>query len=296
MPHAVCICNPSARQAISRPQEIESRLRPLGYEVEFKRTEYRLHAMELAQKAVADKADLVIAAGGDGTINEIACGLALSAVPLAVVPCGTANVLARELQLPNRISESIDLIPKLKPVRIALGKGGGRYFVMMAGIGVDAEIVYELRAAVKRTFGVAGFWLEALRHWASYRFDSFSANVDGRNYHSTFAILGRAAWYAGGVKITSMADLRANLFDVCLFQGKSRLDYMRYLSGVLAGTHPYFHDVVYVQAKLVEMTSKVPIRVQMDGEAAGALPMTFEIVPDALTLLVPQVFYGRMTC
>jgi YegS/Rv2252/BmrU family lipid kinase len=244
--------------------------------------------VELAQKAVADKVDLVIAAGGDGTVNEIACGLALSAVPLAVLPCGTANVLAKEIRLPNRILEAVDAIPRLKPMRIALGKGGDRYFVMMAGVGIDAEIIYDLRAAVKRTFGVASFWMEALRHWTSYRFVSFFSNVDGKPYKCTFAIIGRASWYAGGVKITSRADLSANVFDVCLFQGRSRLDYLRYLSGVLAGTHPYFHDVKYLSGKLVEMTSGVQIRVQMDGEIGGVLPMTFEVVPDALTLLVPS--------
>jgi diacylglycerol kinase family enzyme len=82
-----------------------------------------------------------------------------------------------------------------------------------------------------------------------------------------------------------------------LFQGKSRIKYLRYLSGVLAGTHPYFHNVVYLQAKLVEMTSSIPIRVQMDGETAVCSPMTFEVVPDALTLLVrSQEFSGRLTC
>jgi diacylglycerol kinase family enzyme len=246
-----------------------------------------MHAVQLAQKAVADKVDLVIAVGGDGTANEVACGLALSSVPLAILPCGTANVLAREIRLPDRILAAVDLIPHLKPMRIALGKGGNRYFVMMAGVGIDAEIIYDLRAAVKRAFGVAGFWLEALRHWTGYRFVPFSANVDGKPYDCTFAIIGRAAWYASGVKITPKAELGGNDFNVCLFKGKSRLDYLRYLSGVLAGTHPYFHDVRYLHGKLVEMTSRFPVRVQMDGESAGVLPMTFEVVPDALTLLVP---------
>jgi len=287
MPFAVCICNPRAGRALTGPEEVASRLSALGYSVEFKPTEYRLHALELAQKAVVDNADLVIAAGGDGTINEVACGLALSRVPLAILPCGTANVLAKEIRLPNRIRDCVELIPQLKPVRIALGNGGIRSFVLMAGIGIDAEIIYDLRAAMKRTFGVGGFWLEALRHWTSYRFSPFDVNVDGESFRATFAIVGRAAWYAGGVRITPRADLTGDSFDVCLFQGRSRLDYLRYLSGVLTGTHPHFHDVVYKQGTRIEMTAEVPIRVQMDGEAAGVLPMTFEIVPDALTLLVP---------
>src|SRR5215471_5378996 len=126
MPYAVCIANPRARRA-ARSHEVKLRLGKIGYEVEFKWTDHPMHATELARNAVAGKADLVIAAGGDGTINEVACGLALSRVPLAVLPCGTGNVLAREIRLPHRIHEVIDLIPRLQPLRIALGRGGGRY-------------------------------------------------------------------------------------------------------------------------------------------------------------------------
>jgi diacylglycerol kinase (ATP) len=287
MAHAVCICNPYARMARTHFDKVKSRLHRHGYKVEFQWTAYRQHAMELAQKAAAAKTDLVIAAGGDGTINEIACGLALSTVPLAVLPCGTGNVLAKEIHLPDRLLQAVDAIPRSKPMRIALGKGGGRYFVLMAGVGVDAEIICDLHAAVQRMFGVAGFWLEALRYWAGHHPPSFSVSMDGEQHDCTFAIVGRSSWYAGGVKITPRANLNANTFDVCLFEGGSRFDYLRYLSGVIAGTHLHFHDVKYLSGMRVEITSRVPIHVQMDGEIAGLLPMTFEIVPDALTLLVP---------
>ena len=288
MLHAVCIYNPRARRSITRLDEVQSRFNLHGYEVEFKPTAYPLHAIELARQASADNVDLVIAAGGDGTINEVACGLALSTVPLAVLPCGTGNVLAKELQLPNRVLDAVDAIPHLQPVRIALGKGGSRYFVIMAGVGIDAEIVYDLDATLKRIFGEIGFWLEALRHWTRYRFVRFSVTVDGCSYEATFVIVSRVGRYAGGVKITPGADLRTEQLDVCIFKGTSRLDYLRYLSGVLSGTHSHFHDVVYTRGRLVRMTTEDQIRVQMDGEVVGVLPMTFEIVPDALTLLVPQ--------
>ena len=198
-------------------------------------------------------------------------------------------MLAKELGMPNRIPDAVHLIPRSKPTRIALGKGGGRYFVMMAGVGVDAQILYGLNAKVKRAFGETGLWLQALRHWVTrYRLAPFSVDVDGKAHQATFAIISRVGWYAGGVKITSRADLRSDQFDVCIFKGTSRLDYLRYLSGVLSGTHPHFHDVVYTRGTLVRMTAENQIRVQMDGEIAGTLPMVFEFVPDALTLLIPR--------
>jgi diacylglycerol kinase family enzyme len=182
----------------------------------------------------------------------------------------------------------VNLISTSKPTRVALGKGGSRYFVMMAGIGVDADIVYALNAKVKRTLGEAGFWLEALRHWTTrHRLARFSVDVDGDAHYASFAIISRVGWYAGGVKITSKADLRSDQFDVCLFKGTSRIDYLRYLSGVLSGTHPNFHDVAYTRGTAIQMTSETKIRVQMDGEIVGILPMAFQFVPDALTLLIP---------
>ncbi len=289
MLRALCIYNEHSGRALSCLDDVRSQLHRHHYEVEFEHTAHPQHAIELARQAAAGNVDLVIAAGGDGTVNEVACGLALSKVPLAVLPCGTGNVLAKELGVPNRIPDAVSLIPNSNPTRIALGKGDGRYFVMMAGVGVDAQIVYELNAKVKQTFGEAGFWLEALRHWTTrYRLERFAVDVDGTVHEATFAIISRVGWYAGGVKITSKADLRQNQFDVCIFKGTSRLDYLRYLAGVLSGTHPHFHDVVYTRGSLIRMNAESRIRVQMDGEIVGALPMQFEFVPDALTLLIPR--------
>jgi diacylglycerol kinase (ATP) len=289
MRRALCIYNQHAGRALTCLDEVRRQLGSHGYEVEFKPTAYPLHAMDLARQAVdAGNTDLVIAAGGDGTVNEVACGIALSPIPLAVLPCGTGNVLAKELGIPDRIPDAVNLIPRSKPTRVALGKGDSRYFVMMAGVGVDAEIVYELNSKVKRTFGEAGFWLEALRHWSTrHPLARFSVDVDGNAHQASFAIISRVGWYAGGVKITSKADLRSDQFDVCLFKGTSRFDYLRYLSGVLSGTHPNFHDIVYTRGTAIRMTAETQIRVQMDGEIVGTLPMAFQFVPNALTLLIP---------
>jgi diacylglycerol kinase (ATP) len=289
MLRALCIYNEHAGRPLTCLDEVRLQLGRYGYDLEFKPTAYPLHAMELAGQAAAGNLDLVIAAGGDGTVNEVACGLALSTVPLAILPCGTGNVLAKELGIPNRIQDAVGLIPGSKPTRIALGKGNSRYFVMMAGVGVDAQILYQLNARMKQEFGEVGFWLEALRHWITpYGLARFSVDVEGDAHQATFAIISRVGWYAGGVKITSKADLRADQFDVCLFKGTSRFDYFRYLAGVLSGTHPHFRDVVYTRGRHVGMTAEDRIRVQMDGEVVGTLPMEFQFVPDALTLLVPR--------
>ena len=285
---AICIRNPKARRALTDLNVLRTGLERSGYTLDCETTRGTGHATEIAASAVAKGFDLVVAAGGDGTVNEVACGLALSRIPLLVFPCGTGNVLARELTLSSDMSRFAQEISKLTPVRIALGKGNDRYFVMMAGIGVDAEIIYRLTAAFKRHLGEAAFWLEALRHWANYRFTPFSVNGPQNSWRATYAVLGRGSWYAGGVKITPRARLTTDLLDMCLFTGTSRMSYLRYLAGVTAGTHPYFHDVAYETVKTVQMTSEYPIRVQMDGENVGLLPMRFDVISDALTLMVPR--------
>jgi diacylglycerol kinase (ATP) len=288
MRHAVCIYNPTSRKADrSLLNKVESLLRRQGYDVELRSTDYRLHATALAREAVAANADLIIVSGGDGTINEVIGGMALSRVPVAILPSGTANVLANELHLPRSLVAAAEMIAISQPARIALGKAGERFFILMAGIGVDASIIYALDWRLKQRLGELAFWLEGFRHWFSYQFVPLWIDVDGGRHECTFAIIARSAGYGGRLKIASHAHLLQDRLDICMFTGRSRLRYLRYLLAVLSGTHLRLHDVIYAHGKQVQVVSDHRIKVQVDGELAGELPMRFEIVPDALTLLVP---------
>jgi len=245
-------------------------------------------ASVLARKAVCAGCDLVVACGGDGTINEVVSGMAGSQVPLLVIPAGTANVLAKEISLPQDWLKSVDLVSTGVVRRISLGKANQQHFILMAGIGVDAGIVATLSYRLKRKLGEGAFWIAGFQQLFRYHFTPFRLTIGGQDYFGTFAVISKARNYGGPFQITSRANLFSDQFDVCLFQSQSRWRYLQYLWHVAAGTHLSLPDVQYMKARTVEALGDSTIRVQVDGELLGSLPQTILVEPDALSLVVPK--------
>ena len=293
MPSAICVYNPASRTAPSREviDDLRRRFSDQQYSVEFQPTDRALHATELARAAASSGVDLVIACGGDGTINEVVQGMVGSQTPLAILPSGTGNVLAKELGLPRDLLKVPAVLPEWRPIRIALGKCGDRHFILMASVGFDASVIVALDARLKQRYGRFAFILTAIQQWWTGSFPHLNVSVDGQNHTCTFVVVGRAKRYGvSALRITANADLRNSRFDVTLFHGRSRLTYLRYLAGVLARTHHRFRDVTCTPADVVEISADPPVRIQMDGELRGFTPVRLEVVPDALTLMVPLEF------
>ncbi len=244
---------------------------------------------------------MVLVCGGDGTINEVINGLAPSPIPLAVLPGGTANILGKELKLPHDPVRAARALPNWSPRRIALGLVSWRdpeqappimrrYFISVAGIGFDAHIVYRLSKQLKMSWGVAGYVFEAFRQVVRYGFPRFVCGMNGRQETATFAVIHRTRLYAGWLHLAPTADLFGPQFAACLFRSRRWPRYLLYAAAVLARRHLRLHDIELFHATKIE-TAAVEggktIRFELDGELVGALPATFEVVPDALTLLVP---------
>lgn len=246
-------------------------------------------ATALAREQVAAGRDLIIACGGDGTINEVVNGMAGSRVPLALLPAGTGNVLAKELGLPWDIWRAAEYIPAGEVRRIALGRAGERYFICMAGVGVDANIVYRLSVKTKLSLGMLAYWIESFRQLLEYEFPLFSVRVEGQSFQAALLVVSRTKNYGGPVQLTRRADLFSDEFEVCLFQRRNRFLYLLYFLALQAGLLERFRDVRFLRTRRVEaQPGEQRIQVQVDGELAGALPMDFVIVPEALSLLVPR--------
>ena len=246
-------------------------------------------ATALAREQVAAGRDLIIACGGDGTINEVVNGMAGSRVPLALLPAGTGIVLAKELGLPWDIWRAAEYIPAGEVRRIALGRAGERYFICMAGVGVDANIVYRLSVKTKLSLGMLAYWIESFRQLLEYEFPLFSVRVEGQSFQAALLIVSRTKNYGGPVQLTRRADLFSDEFEVCLFQRRNRFLYLLYFLALQAGLLERFRDVRFLRTRRVEaQPGEQRIQVQVDGELAGALPMDFVIVPEALSLLVPR--------
>jgi len=266
-------------------------------------------ASELAKEATRKGVDIVLVCGGDGTINEVINGLAGSQVSLGLLPGGTANILARDMGLPLNPVRAATELSSWSPHRIPLGKAtwctekasingapaakeqATRYFMTVAGIGFDAHVVYKLSPEMKMSWGVTGYIVEALRQAFRYPFQGFSCRMDGGPERiATFAAAQRAGNYGGWLHLTPDARIFDDRFTLCLFKSHNRARYFLYAAWVLARQHFQLGDVELVETRKLCCAAQVAgeaIRFELDGELVGSLPATFEIVPDALTLLAP---------
>lgn len=295
-------------------QEAAARLQNAGFEVKLARTSEPGTARKLARAAVTEGSELILVCGGDGTINEVINGLVPGEVPLGILPGGTANILARELGLPqDPVSAAMEL-PRWSPRRIALGQATWfarapsgartvleyptiplaqferRYFMSVAGIGFDAYIVHKLSVGFKKSLGVVAYGLEALRQVVRYPFPTFTCQTEVREFLAPFAVVHRTCRYAGWMKLAPGASIFDPRFRLCLFKGRGWARYLLYAAAVLARRHLKLPDVKLVEAAQVicrVQDSEKPVYFELDGEPAGQLPVTFEVVPNALTLLVP---------
>jgi diacylglycerol kinase (ATP) len=298
---AVIIYNPhSGRRRHRRLQDLEAArkiLHEAGIEAELETSTGQGSATALARTAVERGRQLVIACGGDGTINEIVNGLAGSQVPLAVLPAGTANVLAKELGLPWNIPAAARRIPSSSLRRIALGQvvpcslgAAQRYFLCIGGAGPDGAMMYSVHRRLKERTGIVAYWLEGLRHLFTYRFPTFEVAASGRNIVATLLVAGRSKNYGGPFRITTGASLLEPSFELAVFTSRSRFGYLLAMFATWMGALRRLRSVEFWKATEVRCNATSPqaVYVEVDGEVAGKLPVEFRIVPDALTLLVPE--------
>jgi diacylglycerol kinase (ATP) len=295
-PRSVLIANPkTGRYGSRRTLSIEAicaDLRSLGIEVDLIPTTGPGDATRIAADAVRDGVGQVIVSGGDGTINEAVQGLVGSETRLAIVPRGTANVLARELGLPLDHRRAIEVISHGRSRKIHVGMtinetGAPRYFLLMAGIGLDAAVVKQVSPGLKRRLGKGAFWITGLSQLANWHPISFDLEVNGQTFPATFASVGNAPSYGGDLAITPRASLDKPEFEICIIHTTSRVRYLRLLSYAMrkSGIQPNRKGVSFVRATQASARGDVPV--QVDGEVIGMLPMRFEIAPHSLEVIVP---------
>ncbi|HEX4950212.1 MAG TPA: diacylglycerol kinase family protein [Blastocatellia bacterium] len=248
-------------------------------------------ATRLAREAVAEQADLLIVCGGDGTINEAAQALVGSNTALAILPSGTANVLAKELTLPRSPEELARLIVQGRTREISVGRASkpdghwSRYFILMAGIGLDASIIAAVNPEQKKQWGIGSYIAAGLKTLTQWRLHPFSLNVNEKKYEATFAIVANAANYAAWFTIAPNSQMEDEHLDICIFKSHSRLMYLGYAFLSLFGAHTLSPDVIYKPITETYANTSNTTPVQLDGELVGSLPMRFECVPHALRIV-----------
>lgn len=244
---------------------------------------------------------LIIAAGGDGTYNEVINGIACTDIPMAILSLGTTNVLARELNIPEDIDKALDIALSGRIQTVCLGritliqnipphppltKGGAegdRYFCLMAGIGYDGETVYGVSNKIKKYSGKGAYIWSGLKTLLSWNPDKLTFNIDGKLCEGYSAIVCNASKYAGNFKVAPNASLRDPFLYAFIMHGRRRLDIIRYVSGIITKRHLWFRDITYQQAEKIEIKGNAYI--QIDGDYLGRTPAKIEVVPDALRLV-----------
>lgn len=308
MQRAVLIFNPVSGRPGRRLAQVEAAaavLRAAGVEATLIATPAPAGAGELAQQCVASGADTVFACGGDGTIHEVLQGMAgQTQAALGVIPLGTANSLAWELTIPRNPAMAAQVALQSKPRKTALGRvsyqtprgRAARYFIMNAGIGMDALLFYRLNALSKRRFGMNAYYVEAFRQWATARYEHFECEFtatagDTRRERVTQAMAVRVADFGGIVgKLAPGADLRRNDMRLLLFKTDSRADYLRYVLRTALRRAWNVRGVELADAirfrchPLNEGSER--IYVEADGELLGCLPAEVEMADKSVMLLV----------
>jgi diacylglycerol kinase (ATP) len=277
-----------------------------GIEAELAETRGPGDATELASRASNEGRQLVIACGGDGTLNEVVNGLAGQQnghrVPLALLPGGTANILAKELGIPWDIRRATRKLLHGEVKEIALGLATPlkqperkKYFLSVAGAGPDGMIVYSVDLELKARVGILAYWWQGMREVLRYKYPHFRVLADGRTIDATLVVVGRTKNYGGPFMITTEADLYEDRFEIMTLTTQSGLKYLSYLPSLwlhrlrgTEGVHFYKSDSV-----VCEPLGDNPVYAQIDGEPLARLPIEFKIVPRALKLLVPRVAAAR---
>lgn len=252
-----------------------------------------------ARRQIEAGCDLILAAGGDGTINEVANGMLHTGVPLGILPGGTANVLAREMRMSMDMARVAEQLPEYRPVRIAAGLLrpdvlDERTFLCMAGAGLDAEIVSRLDLELKAALGKMAYYLGGFSQ-VLRPLTEFEVTVDGQRHEASFALISRVRNYGGDLEIARGASLLAEDFEVVLFRGKQAYQYLSYLVGVAMGQASRMNGCTVLRGHSITCheVAGQDIFVQVDGELAGKLPITAEILPEALNMLVPPEYLVR---
>ena len=272
------------------PRVVESMAR-FGMVTEPHATERPGHATELARAAVRSGCERVVAWGGDGTLNEVAQGLVGSSVPLGVFPGGTVNVFARETGIPLKLEPAIETLATGRARLIPVGIAGEQVVLLMAGLGIDGEVVYRLKAGFKDALGALVFWLDGFKMLASYPMLPLRIRFDGKEIVGTGVVAGKLARYGPRYFVTPDAKLWEPKLDVIVFQGNNRRAYLRYLFGVLTRIHVRFGDVAHFKTSALEVKlagSDGQVRMQLDGEPAGYAPVQLGVRDSALWVVLPD--------
>ena len=296
---AVVIANPTAGSYAQNERQIRetiSYLQQHRWQVELWLTQKAGDARRLAGEAVKQKKDVVIVVGGDGTINEVIQELANSETALGVLPSGTVNVWARETGIPLDNMGARQVLLQGQTRTIDLGQVDDRYFLLMAGIGMDGEITQAVEKKPVKRFGVLGYLV--IGTWLGFGYPGFRIvlQVGGQTIRANAmqVIIGNTQLYGGAIKYTWQAKCDDGLLDVCVIYKQNIFGRIGVAIDFLLHRKQRRQWVKYETGQDISIHTQKPVAMQIDGDPAGSTlsggssPITFRVVPGSLKVIVPH--------
>ena len=286
MKDTVVILNPAARG--SRANRLRARVESITRGATLCATTRRGEAEMLACHAAAEGISRIVAAGGDGTINEIVNGIAGKNVTLGLLPLGTMNVFATELGLPaNNLPRCWEIIQENRTRSVDLPSANDKHFVQLAGVGLDAQAVKETSRAFKKNFGPLSYLISAAqiasRPPPRLRIESENAVTE----EGSFVMVGNGRLYGGRLPFFKQAVIDDGLLDVVVFKRLNYVEIIRYLQNVIFTPQISSPEVEYFQTTRLRVTSEDKVPVEVDGELIGNCPVEFQIRSGGLRVLAP---------
>jgi diacylglycerol kinase (ATP) len=286
----ICIVhNPIAGRPAASHQaaDVAKCLVDAGASVDVVDTRGKGHAGHLAAKAVLEGYGMVVAAGGDGTVNEVIQALVGTDVIMGVIPSGTVNLWAREVGAPSTPSELARFLIDSPVRRVDVGSTGGRFFLLMAGIGLDAAVVEGVDPNLKKRAGRLAYAVSLGSLARGYRGTKVRISLDGRSRGCTALaiVIGNTRRYAGMMMATPHAIADDGMLDVTVVHGDNLLQGLSQVATMMAGVPSLRRRVFFGRAKLVEVHADVALPMQVDGDSAGVSSSRFESLPGALRVV-----------
>lgn len=293
MKHIVVILNPQAGggRAAGRRMAMERWIADHSAHAlwEIQQTAGPGHATELAAQAMERGADLIVAAGGDGTLSEVANGVVGGHVPVGLLPLGTGNDCARHFGIGADLLSGLHTLLHGKPHRVDLGRAGNRYFINIAGCGFDAAVARHVRQGWRRLPGTLAYIGAVLHTLLTFTPTWMRLTLDEtpRELRALMCSVANASSYGGGMRIAPNARMSDGLLDVCVIAEAGRIEFLRTFPRVFRGTHLDHPKVQIHRAQRVYVQSDPPVPVLIDGDVCGHTPVEFHICPRAISILIP---------
>ncbi len=290
MRYTAVIANPKAKRFSEK--RLKNAIRILsknGFDVEIKMTSFKGEAEAIAGDLSKKGCPLIIAAGGDGTFNEVINGIALTGTRMGILPMGTTNVLAKELGIDEDIEVAVRGIINGVEHMLSIGLISlqspplQRYFCLMAGIGFDGEAVFECNNTLKRFLGKGAYILSALKTLIRFSPEPLNFSFDSQSLTGFSAIISKASKYGGHFRVTPDASLFKKDLYIYLMHGKKRFDILRYVSAIILGRHLRLSDITISRAEEIVIEGRA--KVQIDGDYIGHTPALIRVIPDAIRMV-----------